>query len=232
MSSKLESGTQLSLTSLMPATKAPGSLVLWQCPHIGWRRSSFLDTISLGEARRPGEARGGQERLGEAGMRLGEARGGQGRSGEVRGGQGRLGGCLLVQLCELLEDGGHVGEPLLDLGGGAAPGELGQAPGAGRPVRVDVGDEALARARPRPRHDQLGVVLEVVNLQHETVSRGQDDKVIVAAVCTVRPVWRRPAPGAAWRPGSMVTAGNWRLAQHSTDTGYTITSTTNTASQL
>ena len=89
----------------------------------------------------------------------------------------RLGGCLLVQLRELLEDGGHVGEPLLDLGGGAAPGELGQAPGAGRPVRVDVGDEALAR--PRPRHDQLGVVLEVVNLQHGTVSRGRDDTVLV-----------------------------------------------------
>jgi len=63
----------------MPPTKAPGSLVLWQCPHIGRRRSSFLDTISLGEARRPGEARGGQERLGEA-------RGGQGRPGEARGG--------------------------------------------------------------------------------------------------------------------------------------------------
>ena len=142
----------------------------------------------------------------------------------------RLGGGLLVQLCELLEDGGHVGEPLLDLGGGAAPGELGQAPGAGRPVRVDVGDEALARPRPRPRHDQLGVVLEVVNLQQGTVSRGQDDTVIVrqqfhlSRVSTVyslqSTVWRRPVPGAAWRPGSMVTAGNCRLAQHST--GHTI----------
>ena len=155
-----------------------------------------MDTISLGEVRRPGEARGGR-------MRLGEARGGQGRPEEARGGQGRLGGCLLVQLCELLEDGGHVGEPLLDLGGGAAPGELGQAPGAGRPVRVDVGDEALARARPRPRHDQLGVVLEVVNLQHGTVSRGQDDTVIVAAVPPIPSMYSAASVAAASARGGV-----------------------------
>ena len=148
----------------------------------------------------------------------------------------RLGGGLLVQLCELLEDGGHVGEPLLDLGGGAAPGELGQAPGAGRPVRVDVGDEALARPRPRPRHDQLGVVLEVVNLQHGTVSRGRDDTVIVRQqfhLSRVSPVYSLQCGGGQCpgrRGGQAVWLQQETAAWPNTAQATLYTSTTNTAS--
>ena len=47
------------------------------------------------------------------------------------------------------------------MGGGPAPGEVGQAPGAGLSLAVDVGHLPL----PLSAHDELGVVLEVVDLE-------------------------------------------------------------------
>ena len=73
----------------------------------------------------------------------------------------RLGGGLLVQLRELLHDGGDVGEPLPHLRRGSSPGEVREAPGAGLSLAVDVGHLPL----PLPAHDELGVVLEVVDLE-------------------------------------------------------------------
>ena len=74
-----------------------------------------------------------------------------------------LGGGLLVQLRELLHDGGDVGEPLPHLRRGSSPGEVREAPGAGLSLAVDVGHLPL----PLPAHDELGVVLEVVDLEEE-----------------------------------------------------------------
>ena len=72
---------------------------------------------------------------------------------------------LLVQIRELLEDGGDIRHPLPDLGGGAAPGEICHGPGPALALRVDVGDHGLALPAVPRTHDQLGVVLEVVDLQ-------------------------------------------------------------------
>ena len=72
-----------------------------------------------------------------------------------------LGGGLLVQLSELLHDGGHVGQPLPHLRRGSSPGEVSEAPGPRLSLAVDVGHLPL----PLSAHDELGVVLEVVDLE-------------------------------------------------------------------
>lgn len=73
---------------------------------------------------------------------------------------------MLVKLCKLLEDGGDIGHALPDLGGGAAPRELRHDPGPALPLRVDVGDHGLALPGLPGPHDQLGMVLEVVDLKY------------------------------------------------------------------
>ena len=72
-----------------------------------------------------------------------------------------LGGGLLIQLSELLHDGGYIGQPLSDLRRGSSSGEVREAPGARLSLGVDVGHLPL----PLPAHDELGVVLEVVDLE-------------------------------------------------------------------
>ena len=72
-----------------------------------------------------------------------------------------LGGGLFVQLSELLHDGGHIGQPLPDLRRGSPPGEVSEAPGARLSLAVDVAHLPL----PLTAHDELGVVLEVVDLE-------------------------------------------------------------------
>ena len=72
---------------------------------------------------------------------------------------------MLVKLRELLKDGGDIGHPLSDLGGGAAPREVRHDPGPALALRVDVGDHGLALPGLPGPHDQLRVVLEVVDLK-------------------------------------------------------------------
>ena len=77
-----------------------------------------------------------------------------------------LGRGLLVQLSELLHHAGHVGHPLPHLGGGTTSGEVCQGPGARLSLGVDVGHLPLLL----PAHYELGVVLEVVDLEEEVVT--------------------------------------------------------------
>ena len=72
---------------------------------------------------------------------------------------------MLVKLRKLLKDGGDIGHPLPDLGGGAAPCEIRHDPGPALPLRVGVGDHGLALPSLPGPHDQLCVVLEVVDLK-------------------------------------------------------------------
>ena len=74
---------------------------------------------------------------------------------------------LLVKLSKLLQHRGHVAHPLLHLGRASSPGEVSEQPGPGLSLTVDVGQHGL----PLSTYYQLGVVLEVVHLKQDNVSK-------------------------------------------------------------
>jgi len=94
---------------------------------------------------------------------------------------------FVVELRELLENAGHVGHPLLDLGSGAASAQVRQVPGARLPLAVDEGDDVVllllllllqavggggvAVVVVQAAHNQLGVVFEVVHLEEKETTK-------------------------------------------------------------
>jgi hypothetical protein len=97
---------------------------------------------------------------------------------------------FVVELRELLENAGHIGHPLLDLGSGAASAQVRQVPGARLPLAVDEGDDVVlllllllqavgggggaVAVVLQAAHDQLGVVFEVVHLGRKTQGKNYE----------------------------------------------------------